>query len=214
MGRLMPDTEFPDVGDGWQKKDQIIVTEIPLDTDQTPESPRRLHTGSSDERNRGAEIIEQPKSVASTRKRDFFLRGVAYHLPPILVTAFLTVIYKQQWRWPYPGLSFEMEAALQFVAKLHEFHYKECHKGRHTCSPCECTRSHLPHRHHLWSRSTQQNFTRYSTSGSLPELHTNARHPLLETAQRADQHLVGYMACRGPLRDHSAGEDRSQAGQG
>jgi len=67
MGRLMPDTEFPDVGDGWQKKDQIIVTEIPLDTDQTPESPRRLHTSSSDERNRGAEIIEQPKSVAEAR---------------------------------------------------------------------------------------------------------------------------------------------------
>lgn len=63
---------------------------------------------------------ERAKPVASKRKRDALIHTCIYHLPPVAITAFFTVIYVQEWTWPYPGPSDEVLAALQFAAKIHE----------------------------------------------------------------------------------------------
>ncbi|KAK4446549.1 hypothetical protein QBC34DRAFT_411428, partial [Podospora aff. communis PSN243] len=123
MGRLKFYSEPQEVDENWQEKDQVTVTEVTFGRadSSSPISPRRSESTSSVESNGAAKVLEKPKPVASTRKTDFFRRGIMFHLLPVLITVFLTIMYKQQWRWPYPGPSPEMEAGLQFAAKLHEF---------------------------------------------------------------------------------------------
>jgi len=64
--------------------------------------------------------VENPKPVASRRKRDALLYTALYHLPPIAITVLFTIVYVQEWTWPHPGPSDEVLAALQFAAKVHE----------------------------------------------------------------------------------------------
>lgn len=112
---------------GWEPwttdktKTHIAVTETTYDSDYTPTTPGRASRASSEkDGERASPSLEKPKIAVSGRRRDALYYGVVYHLPALLVTAFLTIIYVQQWRWPYPGPSDEVQAGLQFVAKLHE----------------------------------------------------------------------------------------------
>lgn len=58
--------------------------------------------------------------VHSKRKRLALLNFAKYHLAPISVTAFLTVIYALNWVWPGAELETATHAGLQFAAKVHE----------------------------------------------------------------------------------------------
>ncbi|KAK5653800.1 hypothetical protein OQA88_7958 [Cercophora sp. LCS_1] len=93
------------------KKQDFAVTETAITPGQT------FETNYAKEE---VKIPEAPKPVSSRRKRDTLLYTSIYHLPPIAITAFFTVIYVQEWTWPYPGPSDEVLAALQFAAKIHE----------------------------------------------------------------------------------------------
>lgn len=116
MEELNLGTEFKYVDD--KTKTRIVVTEAACDSDYTPTTPGRVD--SEKEGERGSPTLENPKIAVSGRKRDALYYGAVYHLLALLVTALLTIVYIQQWRWPYPGPSDEVQAGLQFVTKLHE----------------------------------------------------------------------------------------------
>ncbi|KAK5657502.1 hypothetical protein OQA88_3074 [Cercophora sp. LCS_1] len=113
------DFEYP------HEKQKKVFTAETFFTDSdfdTPTSPTRTNTSLTDDNNGqpDSKTFEKPKVVASSRRRDALMYGVAYHLLAVLVTALMTIAYAQEWRWPYPGPSDEVMAALQFAAKLHE----------------------------------------------------------------------------------------------
>ncbi|KAK3317038.1 hypothetical protein B0H66DRAFT_310858 [Apodospora peruviana] len=70
--------------------------------------------------NPGHEMLEKPKPVSSTRKRDVLRSAALFHLYPAASAILMTVVYCKGWTWPHPGPSDEVQAALQFLAKIHE----------------------------------------------------------------------------------------------
>lgn len=107
MDHLKDQSEFRDMSES-KRKVNIAISESAHDLESPIENAKRSKT------------FEKPKAVSSSRKRDVVVSWAVYHLPPLAVTVVLTIIYVQQWTWPYPGPSDEEIAVLQFPAKIHE----------------------------------------------------------------------------------------------
>jgi hypothetical protein len=63
---------------------------------------------------------EKPKKVSTRRRRWALYYLLRFHVPSLVVTLFLMVLYCRSWIWHAPGPSNEMRNALQFAAKIHE----------------------------------------------------------------------------------------------
>ncbi|OIW33164.1 hypothetical protein CONLIGDRAFT_676968 [Coniochaeta ligniaria NRRL 30616] len=63
---------------------------------------------------------EKPKKVSTRRRRWALYYVLRYHVPSLVITLFLMVLYCRNWLWTAPGPSPEMRNALQFAAKIHE----------------------------------------------------------------------------------------------
>jgi len=116
MEHLRLQTEFQVESKRRKERVDVVVSET---KDFTP-TPSSWDPTTPIEEVKRSGSFEKPKPVSSSRKRDVVASWAVYHLPPLIVTAVLTVMYVQQWTWPHPGPSDEVIAVLQFPAKIHE----------------------------------------------------------------------------------------------
>lgn len=119
MNRWRRQIEFRGLG-GMKREEKVDIVVSESANDFTPKSTWDRDDSTPVEDVKRSRTFEKPKAVSSSRKRDAVASWAIYHLPPLAVTTVLTVMYVQQWTWPYPGPSDEVMAVLQFPAKVHE----------------------------------------------------------------------------------------------